>query len=423
MSEFEPYYRLALAVAIGLLVGVERHWREREAAPGLRTAGIRTFALIGMLGGCTGLIEKALPAGSQVGILTGIIFLAFSAVFAWYKLREAVVEGDFSVTTVVAAMATFLFGVLAVLSDLRLAAAGGVALTAILASRGPLHQFIERLSWVELRSAIILLAMTFVILPLLPNTPYGPFGGISLRAVWTLAILLAAISFVGYVAVRLLGSGRGEMAAGAAGGLVSSTAVTLENARRAAAGGDADGLAAGAAVAGSSSYLRTGALVLGLAPSLGWLLLPSFIVGALVMAAGAAWLVRGRDGATHEAGTMGNPFDLAGVIKMALFLGAVGFVVRAASAAFGSAGIVLASALAGIGDVDAVTVTVAGLPKLEVGIGASAIAAAVGTNTVAKAIYAVGAGSRRYGWRFALVSAATLLVGTLVFWLSWTLVG
>lgn len=423
MSEFESFYRLALAIAIGLLVGVERHWREREAASGLRTAGIRTFALIGMLGGGTGLVEKAMPAGGQVGIATGFIFVAFAAIFAVYKLREAEAEGDFSVTTVVAAMATFLFGVLSVLGDLRVAAAGGVALTAILASRAPLHQFIERLSWVELRSAIILLAMTFVILPLLPSQPYGPFGGISPRAVWTLAILLAAISYVGYVAVRLLGAGRGELAAGAAGGLVSSTAVTLDNARRTVAGGDADRLAAGAAVAGCVSYLRTAALVLGLAPSLASLLLPPFIAGGLAMAAGATWLVRGRTAPTHEAAAMGNPFDLAGVLKMALFLAAIGFAVRAASAAFGSAGIVLASALAGIGDVDAATVTVAGLPALETHVGALAIAAAVASNTVAKAVYGVGAGSRRYGWRFALVSAVALVVGAIAFWLAGVVAG
>lgn len=423
MSEFEPFYRLALAIAIGLIVGVERHWREREAAPGLRTAGIRTFALIGMLGGGVGLIEKAMPAGGPPGVVSGCVFLAFSAVFAFYKWREAEADDDFSVTSVVAAMATFLFGEFAVLGDVKLAAAGGVALTAILASRQPLHQFIERMSWIELRSAIILLAMTFVILPLLPTAPYGPFGGISLRAVWSLAILLATISYVGYVAVRLLGAGRGELAAGAAGGLVSSTAVTLDNARRAAAGGDADRLAAGAAVAGSVSYLRTAALVLGLAPSLAGLLLPPFIAAAVAMAAGAAWLVRGRIATAHAAGTMGNPFDLAGVLMMALFLAAIGFVVRAASAAFGSSGIVVVSALAGIGDVDAATVTVAGLPALEASAGALAIAAALASNTIAKAVYGLALGGSRYGGRFAILSAAALLVGAVAYWLTKLLLG
>ncbi|BCP52968.1 membrane protein [Kaistia sp. 32K] len=416
MNEFEPFYRLALAIAIGLLVGVERHWRERELAPGRRTAGIRTFAMIGMLGGVVGLIEKGLPPGGQAGIATGIIFLAFSTVFAFYQWRESEAEGEFSVTSVIAAMATFLFGVLAVLGDLKLAAAGGVTLVAILASREPLHRFIKKMSWVELRSAIILLTMTFVILPLLPHTPYGPFGGISLRSVWSLAILLAAISYVGYVAIRLFGAGRGELAAGAAGGLVSSTAVTLDNARRSTAGHDVAWLAGGAAVAGCASYLRTGALVLFLAPPLAWLLLPPFIAGALAMAAGAAWLVRGQSAKAHKATSMRNPFELTSVLKLTLFLAAIGFAVRAASAAFGSAGIVFASALSGIGDVDAATVTVAGLPSLETSVGALAIAAAVASNTVAKAIYAVAAGDRAFGWRFGAVSAVALVVGGAAFW-------
>jgi uncharacterized membrane protein (DUF4010 family) len=418
VSEFEPFYRLALAIAIGLLVGVERHWREREAASGQRTAGIRTFTLIGMLGGGVGLLEKAMPAGAPPGVVTGCVFLAFAGVFAFFKWREAEAEGDFSVTSVVAAMATFLFGVLAILGELKVAAAGGVALTAILASREPLHHFIERMSWVELRSAVVLLTMTFVILPLLPHEPYGPFGGVSLRSVWSLAILLASISYAGYIATRLLGQGRGELAAGAAGGLVSSTAVTIDNARRAAAGGDVQWLVAGAAIAGCVSYLRTGALVVALAPSLSWLLLPAFIAGGLVIGAGAWWLTRGQSAKAHKATKMGNPFELAGVLKMTLFLAAIGFVVRAASQAFGSAGIVFASALSGIGDVDAATVTVAGLPSLDTSVAAVAIAAAVASNTVAKAIYALALGGSGFGGRFALLSAAALAVGALAFWVA-----
>lgn len=423
MDEFEPFYRLAVAAAIGLTVGVERHWREREAGPGQRTAGIRTFTLIGILGGVAGQVEAALPGGGQPGIVVTGIFLAFAGIFAFYKWREAQAESDFSVTTVVAAMATYLFGVLAVVGDLRLAAAGAVGLTAILASREPLHRFIERLSWVELRSAIILLAMSFVILPLLPETPFGPFGGVSLRAVWSLAILLAAISYVGYVAVRVFGAGRGELAAGAAGGLISSTALTLGNARQAASGSDAHRLAAGAAVAGSVSYLRTAILAVGLVPALASLLLPPLLIGALGMAAGAALLMRGRISAPHEAPPIGNPFDLVGVLKVALFLAAIGFAVRAASSVFGSAGIVAVSALAGIADVDAATVTVTGLPSLDSRIGALAIASAVAANTVAKAVYALAIGGGQFGRLFGALSAVTLLAGTAAFLLARVLVG
>ncbi|MBN9024833.1 MgtC/SapB family protein [Kaistia sp. MMO-174] len=423
VTEFEPFYRLAVAAAIGLTVGVERHWREREAASGQRTAGIRTFALIGMLGGAAGLIEAALPAGGPPGLVVASIFLAFAGIFAFYKWREEQAESDFSVTTVVAAMLTYLFGVLAVVGDLRLAAAGAVGLTAILASREPLHRFIEQLSWVELRSAIILLAMSFVILPLLPEAPYGPFGGVSLRSVWSLAILLAAISYVGYVAVRLFGAGRGELAAGAAGGLVSSTAVTLDNARRVAAGGDADRLAAGAAAAGCVSYLRSAVLAVGLAPALAGFLLPPLLLGALVMASAALWLVRGRLASAHELGRLDNPFELAGVLKVVLFLTAIGFAVRAASSVFGSAGIVSVSALAGIGDVDAAIVTVAKLPNLDTGIAALAIALTVAVNTIAKAVYALVVGRGRFGRLFGGVSAITLLVATAAFLLARAVAG
>jgi len=423
VDEFEPFYRLAVSAAIGVTVGIERHWREREAAPGQRTAGIRTFALIGMLGGAAGLIEAALPTGGTPGVVVAAVFLAFAGIFAFYKWREARAEINFSVTTVVAAMVTYLFGVLAVLGDLRLAAAGAVVLTAILASREALHRFIERMSWVELRSAIILLAMSFVILPLLPEAPFGPFGGISLRAVWSLAILLAAISYAGYIAVRVLGSGRGELAAGAAAGLVSSTALTLGNARQAASGGDAQRLAAGAAVAAGVSYVRTAILAFVLMPALASLLLPPLAIGALAMAVGAAWLVRGSIVAQQDMDPIGNPFEIAGVLKVALFLAVVGFAVRAASAVFGSAGIVAASALAGIADVDAATVTVTGLGSLDPVLGATAIAAAVAANTVAKAIYALVIGGGRFARLFGAISAAALLLGAVAFWLASALYG
>jgi len=423
VDEFEPFYRLAVSAAIGLTVGIERHWREREAAPGQRTAGIRTFALIGMLGGTAGLIEAALPSGGTPGVVVAAVFVAFAGIFAFYKWREAQAEFDFSVTTVVAAMVTYLFGALAVVGDLRLAAAGAVTLTAILASREALHHFIERMSWVELRSAIILLAMSFVILPLLPEAPFGPFGGISLRAVWSLAILLAAISYAGYIAIRVLGSGRGELAAGAAAGLVSSTALTLGNARQAASGGDARRLAAGAAVAGGVSYVRTAVLAIALVPALASLLLPPLVIGALAMAAGAAWLMRGPIVAQQDMEPIGNPFEIAGVLKVALFLAAIGFAVRAASSVFGSAGIIAASALAGIADVDAATVTVTGLLSLDPVIGATAIIAAVAANTVAKAIYALIIGGGRFARLFGAISAVTLLLGAAAFWLARALVG
>lgn len=149
--------------------------------------------------------------------------MTLTSVFAVFQLREAIAEENYSATSVVAAM---------------------------LASRDFLHAAMRKLRWSELRSAVILLALTFVVLPIVPSEPIGPFGGVSPSKSLIMVIVLAAISFCGYIAVRLLGSARGEIVAGAVGGLISSTAATISNARRSTGEDLARPLAAGAISAG-----------------------------------------------------------------------------------------------------------------------------------------------------------------------------
>lgn len=417
--DIEIFQRLGLSIAIGALVGAERHWRERDAGAGGRTAGLRTYTLIGMLGGVTGLIARAFPQSGPAAAITVVGgFVAFSAVFAVFQYREQVAEHDFSVTSVVAAMLTFALGVVAVLGDIGLASAGGVVLVAVLASREVLHGFIRRLSWNELRAAIILLAMTFVILPLVPSDPVGPFGGISPAKTWMLVIMLAAISFCGYIAVKLLGSARGELVAGAVGGVVSSTGTTLTNARRAADGVDARTLAAGALGSSAVSCIRTAFLVGLLAAPLTRALIPALLATALVMIAYAGLLAR-KGAAEHQEHKPKNPFDLDSVVTMALVLVAVGFVARAAAAWYGEGGVLVVSALSGLADVDAVTVTVAGmLNTLSATVAAAAIGIAVASNTVAKAAYAIAFGSHAFGLQVALASVLALAAGAAAFWLA-----
>ncbi len=416
MDQFEMFQRLATALAIGAVVGVERHWRERDEADGQRTAGIRTFSLIGLLGGAAGLIARALPADPIAAaiVITGF-FCGFAAIFAFYSHREASAENDYSVTGVVAAMLTFVLGVLAVIGDLALASAGGAVLVAILASREILHGFMRRLTWLELRSAVVLLGMTFVVLPLVPDKPIGPFGGVSPAKIWLLVVILAAISFCGYIAVRLLGSMRGELVAGAIGGLVSSTGTTLTNARRSIDAGDAASLTAGALGACAVSYLRTAALVALLAAPLSRSLVPPLIAAALTMSAWAILLAR-QEPSDHPEQAAKNPFDLDAVIKMAVLLVGVAFLARAAAQWFGESGLILVSALSGLADVDAAVVTVAGmLADLAQPIAVLAIGAAVAANTIAKAAYALAFGSRAFGARFLGVSTVSLAIGAGVF--------
>ncbi|MGV8938981.1 MAG: MgtC/SapB family protein [Allorhizobium sp.] len=410
MDDFELFQRFGLALSIGASVGVERHWRERDEAEGARTAGIRTFTMIGMLGGAAGLIEQALgPLSSYSGIaLTGFL-LALAGVMAVFELREAIAQNRYSVTSVIAAMLTYALGALAVLGDMALASAGGVALVALLASREPLHAAIRRLQWVELRSAIILLTMSFVLLPIIPRQPIGPFGGVSPASIMILAIMLAAISFAGYVAVRLLGPSHGDLVAGAIGGVVSSTATTIAFARRSKEGASSRLLAAGAIAAGGVSLARTAIVVGTLGATLLPALLPPLLAGAAVMALYAVLLAY-RGGPTGEPEVPANPFELLSVAKMAVLLVAVAFLARAATQYFGDAGLLTASALSALADVDAATVTVTSmLSSLSAPTAAQAIGVAVLANLGAKAVYASVIATRGFSLHLWLASLAAVL--------------
>jgi uncharacterized membrane protein (DUF4010 family) len=407
-------YRLGVALAIGLLVGAERHWRERDAESGHRTAGLRTFGILGLLGGVAGVLGEG-AGGTGAAILIGGAMLAALAALLPFALREAAAEGNFSATTMVAALATVALGALAARGDLAAAGAAAVAMTALLASRERLHGLMARISWAEMRTAILLLSMTLVALPVVPDAPVAALGGVNPAEIWRLAILLAAISFAGYLAVRVVGAERGLLRAGAAGGLVSSTAVTLANARAARTGGPAMALAAGTLVAGAVSCLRTAGLALVVAPQLGATLAPALTAAAVAMALPALRTVRRAGGASSTLAPT-NPFELRQVVQMALLLAAIELVARHAAAWLGDAALLAVAAVSGLADVDAVTLSVgrmvpdAAAPALA----AAAIAVAVASNIVAKSAYALALGGAAHGLRVALASLAALAVGGFV---------
>ena len=342
-------------------------------------------------------------------MLVGFL-VTLTAVIALFQYREGVAENRFSATAVVAAMLTFALGALALLGDMTLASAGGVVLAVILASRDMLHRAIKRLRWAELRSALILLALAFVLRPIVPAEPIGPFGGVSPARILAMAIVLAAISFCGYIAVRLFGATRGELLAGSIGGLISSTATTITNARRSRESPASGALAAGAVSAGGVSLVRTALLVSALLPALADRLLLPLAAGAAVMFAAALLLTRRAEPGEPVAQRPepGNPFDLLAVFKMALLLVAVAFAARVASEIWGTGGL-YAAALSGLADVDAVTVTVAGmLPTLDASVAARALGLAVIANMLAKVAYAGLFGTRRFALTLAGASLLAL---------------
>ena len=417
--------RLAVAFGIGLLIGLERGWRERTAAPGSRTAGIRTFTISGLLGGIMGALAQALGGAASTGggLMLGLGFLAFAAVITIFCREENRAEQTFSATTAIAGIVTFSLGAYALVGDMRVAAAAAVATTGVLAMRENLHAWLRQITWPELRSGLVLLAMTFIALPILPNDSIGPFGGVNPREVWLIAIVLAAVSFLGYAAVKYFGASHGLLLASAAGGLVSSTAVTAANARRAAAGeGSPDLLAAGVAVATAISFLRVVVLAAAIKPSLLTLLAPALIAAALV-AAGFAFITvyrRGTGDSQEPAVEFRNPFDFLSVIGFALLLGAIIMAGRALGEAAGTTGALLGAAAMGFADVDAVTVAMARLVPQPLGVrgAAYAILAAVATNTLSKLAIGAMIGRGRFAIAVAVMSVGVAGAALLALWVA-----
>ncbi|RYZ54325.1 MAG: DUF4010 domain-containing protein, partial [Sphingobacteriales bacterium] len=214
MTEVELFRRLAVALAIGLLIGLERGWQSRDDADGERTAGLRTFALTGLLGGMSALVGAATSP-----LVLGAALLTYSASLAGFSYLEAKAERNLSVTGVVAGILTFILGAYATLGSETVAVAAAVAMAILLALRSTLHSWIRTITWIEMRSVLVLLAMSFLLLPILPNHPIDPWQVLNPAEIWLLAILVAGVSFAGYVAVRFFGGRRGLAVAAIAGGL------------------------------------------------------------------------------------------------------------------------------------------------------------------------------------------------------------
>ena len=400
--------RLGLALALGFVIGLERGWKERDEGEGQRAAGIRTFSLVGLLGGLFGVLSLG---GDRVLLAAG--FLATSAVMAAFIWRENAREGVYSATTMVAALVTFALGAVAVLGDMRVAAGAGVVTVGLLAYKTTLHGFLSRITAQELRSALLLAAMTFIALPLLPDRAIDPWGAVNPHQVWLITILIAAVSFAGYVAVKFVGPSRGLVLAAALGGLVSSTVVTLTLARLARDNAARIGLLAGGILlAGGVMMARVLVVADFINLPLALRLAVPLLAAALVQGI-AAWMLIGGNGSDGEDKPDGlvhkNPFLISEVLKFGALLGVVMLAASFAKSLFGDSGLMAVAAISGLADVDALTLSVANMgPASAIGVGA--VLLCVGVNTMAKAVYAGIAGGMRIGVTLFCLSAAAMAV-------------
>lgn len=416
-EEQQVFYHLGVALAIGLLIGVERGWKERETVEGERVAGLRTYGLIGLLGGGSALLAEYIGS-----LAVGLGFLGFSVMLtAVYVVNLHRGQEDVGITSLVASLLTFVFGALAASGEVAVAAAFAVITTLLLGSKPQLHHWLSVLEGKEVRAGLKLLLISVVLLPVLPNRGFGPWQALNPYAIWWMVVLIAALSFVGYFAVKLQGTGRGTIFTGLFGGLVSSTALTLHFSRMARRNaGIAPMLATGILLACGTMFPRMLLLASLLNPQLFRpLLLPATVMACLVYVP-ALWQWRShRHASTGTESPVTNPLELKAALSFGVLLALVILLSKALRTWFGDTGVFVLAAASGVADVDAITLSLAGMTEenLSLSVVVLGIVIAAAVNTLTKAGMALAIGGRALALRVGLPLLASAVCGLTSAWL------
>jgi uncharacterized membrane protein (DUF4010 family) len=385
---FGPARQLALAGLVGLAIGIEREWSGHASGPRARFGGVRTFLLLGLIGGVAGLLAATgwLALGATlIGAAALLAILAY--------VVASVQTGDRDGTTEAAALLVLATGGLCGLGYAALGS--GVAAIAVLAlaEKGRIRAFIERIGQHELQAALRFAVLAVVVLPLLPTGPFGPYSAIRLRELWTIVLLFSGLNFLGYLARRTVGAARGYGVTGLLGGLVSSTAVALTFAQKSREeSGYAQSLALGVVAACTVLIPRVLGITLVLSPPVAGEL-ATYVVPPLLVGAGfVVWSIRRTPmGPAGDTASEASPLRLVSAIKMALAFQAVLLLVPAIQGTWGSAGVLSSAALLGLTDVDALTFSMSRLGSAP--LAARAIAVGILANTALKLILVLTLGS------------------------------
>ena len=404
MSELEYFKFLGIALAIGLLIGLERGWRSRDLSEGMRVAGLRTHGMISLLGGLSGILAQQVDA-----FLMGFVFLGLTSVLLLAYSKSLDKFQDFSITGVIASLITFTLGALTVFGHITLASASAVVITALLSFKPLLHGWLKKLEQEELNATLKLLLISVVILPILPDQGYGPWDAFNPYHIWLMVVLIAGISYLGYFAIRIVGNQHGPVLTGALGGLVSSTAVTLNLSKLSKQQpGMENVLAAGILTACATMFARTLLLTSVINPDLSRALLPALLVMTFFtyFVAFLLWKNRREFQGIDEI-TLENPFQLVMAMKFGAFLVVILLLSKILKVYFGDMGTYFLAATAGLADVDPITLSMAQMSKdgLEVSVAAKAILIAVSVNSGIKSIFSRVIG----GWNLSLRVGGTLL--------------
>ena len=421
LIDFEPWWRFGVALLIGALLGLEREFiQQKEDAPDI--AGIRTFLLISLAGAVSAYLVEDYGL-LLLGIVLGGLLLLTAVSYVGAIFRKGIDPG---ITTEVAVVLTFLYGVMVMGESVTVAIALAVLTSLFLALKGRLHRIIRNMNTEDLRITLQFALVAAVILPLLPDRALDPYGLLNPFEIWLMVVLISGIGFSGYVMMKVFGASRGINLTGLMGGLASSTATTISFSTASKENPEISTHYARAVVLASIIMIpRVLLLVFVVAPALfptvSVPLAVMFLAGLLVV----FYLQRKYTDQEHihRALQISNPLNLTTAIKFGFLFALVLIVIEFSQSLFGDIGVYAASAIAGLTDADAITLSVSRLfESSQVGIRVAgvSIVLAVIANTIAKGFIVHLSGTRQLRdlvvRSYVVILIAGVVASLLVFW-------
>ncbi|WMI69516.1 MgtC/SapB family protein [Mangrovimonas sp. YM274] len=419
---YDQLTTLAIAFGLGLLVGVQRQRSDNKMA------GVRTFTLISVLGVMAGFLTQVynnafvLPA---LGLSLAAMLVAANMIK--YKSKE---PQDVGQTTEVAALLMFAIGAYLVLGDQLVGIIVGTLMAILLYVKERLHHFINRLSEKDLSAIMTLAGISLVILPMLPDKTFGPFDVLNPRNIWLMITLIVGISVVGYFIYKFAGKRIGVIASGILGGLISSTATTVSYARKTKSAKDVNKMAAFViATASMVSLVRILIEIVVVIPKkFNYILLPilSEVVLLALLCIILFYLVN-KDDTEDEMPEPENPAQFKSALLFGMLYALILLAVAFTEEKFGNEALYLVSIVSGLTDVDAITLSLSQLMKIDnisVHLGWKLILLAALSNLVFKGVMAMILGTKTLAKWVGIVFGIALVFGLLIIWLwpnSWHL--
>ena len=352
----EILWDLSVALGVGLLIGIERGWTSRADDEGKRVAGIRTFSLVGLLGGIWAQMTNLLPAW-----MLGIVFMGLVALIIAGYLSQKQTSPDIGLTTEIALLITFSLGAWASLGYKLPALIAAVVVLTLLNIKPTLHKFLLKIEIKEIYAWIKLLIISVIFLPLLPNQGFGPWNALNPYWIWWMVVLISGLSFTGYILTRLIGHKFGPLLTSFLGGMASSTAITFSLASMAKdkRTGAIHIFMVGVLLASSISFIRVSIEVAVVNPALLSLLWVPLSVMFVVTLICGFWIWKSRTSSSDEDKEIKieNPLQLSRALKFGFLLALILLLTHAAENYFGEQGIYIVSLISGVMDVDAITLS------------------------------------------------------------------